>query len=144
MLISGMNGNKTMIMLLGVALIIGGSLYLLPTLARPIWSKSANDQNATVPVYNCPYGYNGTWVQGEDGEYYPPCYDPEAGEFNPLYNQTQNRYGQMCGYGAGLNQKGNAWRNQQSQSTGWLGNMMRGVNAGGGNGFRRGGCGRTG
>jgi hypothetical protein len=139
-----MNTNKTMKALLGVALIMGGSLYLLPTLAHPIWSNGVNNQNATAPGNNCRYGYNGTWIQGEDGEYYTPCYNPETGEYNPLYNRTQYQYGQLCGNGGGPNQRGNVWRNQQSQSTGWLGRMMGGVNAGGGNGFRRGGCGRTG
>ena len=135
-----------MITLLGVALIIGGSLYLLPTLAHPVWSNNNDGQNISTLGVNCPYGYNGTWVQGEDGEYYPPCYDPETGEYTPLQNRTQYQYGPMCGYGygTGSNQRGYSWRNQQSQSTGWLSGMMGGVNTGGGNGFRKGGCGRFG
>ena len=142
-----MNSRKVMLALAGMALVLVGTLYLVPALARPYWLRSAEDSEA---VTVSPYGHcyvNGTWVQNGNGTLQPPCWDPETGEYIPRYNGTRPDW---CPYAGG----------QAGQGTGGLGGMMRGwargaqqalgglrggMMQGFGGGFRRGGgCGQTG
>lgn len=134
-----MKANKTMLALVGVALVLAGTLYLAPTLAYPIWSETTEDGEIGPPYRHCIV--NETWTLGGDGEPQPPCWDPETGEYVPRYNGTRQDW---CPYeesqAGGL---GGMWRN-------WSGNAQRdggGFRGGNrqGSGFRRGGgCGRTG
>ncbi len=136
-----MNGRKTMLALVGVAVVLVGTLYLAPALAHPYWSEPTED-GEIGPPYRHNY-LNGTWTLDEDGELQPPCWDPETGEYVPRYNGTRQ---EVCPYeegqtGGGL---GGMWRNW-SGSAQQGGGGFRGGNKQGSGGFRRGGgCGRTG
>jgi hypothetical protein len=137
-----MKARKTILALVGVALVLAGTLYLIPALAHPIWSEPTEDGEIGPPYQHCIV--NGTWTLDEDGELQPPCWDPETGEYVPRYNGTRQDW---CPYGEGQTGggPGGMWRNwsggAQQGGGGFRGGMMQGT----GRGFRRGGgCGRTG
>ena len=126
-----MKSRKTMLALMGVALVLAGTLDLVPALARPYWYEPTED-GEDAPPYQHRY-VNGTLTWDETLQ--PPCWDPETGEYTPRYNGTQPDW---CPYEDG----------QTGQRTGDLGGMWRnwsdsrgGIRQGSG-GFRRGGgCG---
>jgi hypothetical protein len=140
-MVHSMKTNKTLLALVGVALVLAGTLYLTPALAHPIWSEPTED-GELGPPYRHRY-LNGTWTLDEDGELQPPCWDPETGEYVPRYNGTQQDW---CPYEEGqAGGLGGMWRNwsggAQQGSRGFRGGMMQGYDGD----FRRGGgCGRTG
>jgi len=134
-----MNNRKTLLALMGIALVLAGTLYLIPALAHPIWYEPTEEGEDTPPYQHC--YVNGTWTQ--DGDLQPPCWDSETGEYTPRYNGTRPDWcpyeeGQMAG---GLGGMMHNWSNQVQQGLGGL----RGGNTQGIGGFRRGGgCSRTG
>jgi len=141
-----MNSRKILFALAGVALVLAGTLYLAPALARPPWFQSAEDgEAAPVPPYGHCY-VNGTWTRDENGTLQPPCWDPETGEYVPRLNGTRPDW---CPYAGsqtvtgtgGLGGMMGRWARGAQQALGGFGGMMQGL----GGGFRRGGgCGRTG
>jgi len=142
-----MNNRKTMLALAGVALVLAGTLYLAPVLARPYWYQSTEDSEAApVPPYAHCY-VNGTWTRDENGTLQPPCWDPETGEYVPRNNGTRPDWcphvsGQTGQGAGGLGGMMGRWARGAQQALGGLrGSMMQGF----GGGFRRGGvCGRIG
>jgi hypothetical protein len=142
-----MYNRKNMLALVGVALMLVGTLYLAPVIARPYWYQSTEDgETVTVPPYAHCY-VNGTWTMDENGAFQPPCWDPDTGEYAPRYNGTQpdwcpyegSQTGQSTG---GLGGMMRNWGNRIQQGwNGFRGGMMQGFTGG----FRRGGgCGWTG
>lgn len=135
-----MKARKTMLALVGVALVLAGTLYLAPALAHPYWSEPTEDGEFDPPYLH--HYVNGTWTLDEDGELQPPCWDPETGEYVPRYNGT---WQDLCPYEEGqAGGLGGMWRNW-TVSAQRGGGGFRGGNRQGSGGFRRGGgCGQTG
>jgi hypothetical protein len=141
-----MYDRKTMFALAGLALVLAGTLYLVPTMAYPYWYQPTEDGDAVPPYFSHCY-VNGTWTRDVNGTLRPPCWDPETGEYVPRYNGTRPEWcpyvGGQTGQSAGG--LGGMWRNWSSRvQQGWSG-FRGGMMQGSGNGFRRGGgCGWTG
>lgn len=141
-----MYNRKTLLALVGVALVLAGTLYLAPALAYPYWYQPTEEGEASPPYQYSHCYVNGTWTRYENGTLQPPCWDPETGEYTPRYNGTRPDWcpyadDQTAQSGGGL---GGMWRNWSSRvQQEWSG--FRGAAQGIGGGFRRGGgCGRTG
>jgi hypothetical protein len=139
-----MKANKTLLALLGAALVVGGALFLAPTYAYPTASTPPGAQGSSGLGVYCPFyyyngtGYNGTGVQGGVNGSYPLClgYGPMGYQY---LNQTGGQFGPMSwmwgwmGRGSG----------EGAQPSGWFGGMMGGYGPGSRNGSGGGGCGRT-
>ena len=130
-----MNSRKTLLALMGVALVLAGTLYLIPALAHPIWYEST-EEGEDYPPYQNRY-VNGTWTLDEDGTLQPPCWDPKTGEYVPRYNGTRPDW---CPYEEGqTGSLGGMWRNWSGRVQQGLGGFRGGMMQGIGGGFRRGG-----